>query len=77
MSEPGSKNRVVAALLAIFLGYLGVHRFYMGDVTGGIIRIVICFGAFGLIPLIEGIIYLTKTDEAFEAEYVVGGKKWF
>ena len=30
-----------------------------------------------LIGIVEGIIYLTKSDDQFVAEYIVGGKEWF
>lgn len=76
----GESKRVLAGILGILLGGFGVHRFILGDATGGIIRIVITVvtcGAGGIIGLIEGIIYLTKTDEQFEQEYVQGGKAWF
>ncbi len=77
--KPESK-RILAGVLAIILGGWGVHRFILGDVTGGIIRIVISIvtcGIGGLIGLIEGIIYLTKSDEQFIQEYQVNKKGWF
>ncbi|MBI1291793.1 NINE protein [bacterium] len=75
----GSSNRVLCGILGILFGGLGIHRFILGDVTGGIIRIVLScfFGLGGLIGLVEGIIYLTKSDEEFEEIYVRGGKAWF
>ena len=57
-----------------------MHRFILGDVSGGIIRIVITLvtcGLGSLIGLIEGIIYLTKTDPEFYSVYMVGKKAWF
>lgn len=77
MSIPGAEKKVVAGILAILLGGFGAHRFYLGDTTGGIIRIVMCFGLWGLIGVIEGIIMLTKTDQQFVDEYIVGKKAWF
>ena len=57
---------------------LGVHCFYLGDTTGGIIRILLsCVGVGSVIGIIEGIIYLTKTDQQFVDEYIVGKKAWF
>lgn len=72
-------KRVLCGVLAIVLQGLGIHRFILGDITGGILRILLCFacGAGFLISLIEGIIYLTKTDEQFIKEYQVGKKAWF
>jgi len=78
------KNRVTAALLAIFLGGIGAHEFYLGHSTSGLIRLaigivglVILIPAASIIGLIEGIIYLTKSDEEFQRVYVAGGKEWF
>jgi TM2 domain-containing membrane protein YozV len=73
-------QRVAAGVLGILLGGLGLHRFIIGDVTGGILRIVISVftcGIGSIIGLVEGIIYLTRTDEQFVAEYQVGKKAWF
>lgn len=82
----GGKSKVAAGLLGIFLGGLGIHKFYLGYTTPGII-LLLC-GTIGwllilpgmaaaIIGLIEGIIYLTKQDDEFEAEYVVQKKSWF
>jgi len=78
------KNRVTAALLAIFLGGIGAHEFYLGHSTSGliilaigIVGLVILIPAASIIGLIEGIIYLTKSDEEFQRVYVAGGKEWF
>lgn len=73
------KNKLVAGLLGILLGGLGVHRFYLGDMTGGVIRILlnIACGAGALVGLIEGIIYLTKSDSDFQKIYIEGKKAWF
>jgi len=78
MSIPGAEKKVVAGVLAILLGSLGVHRFYLGDTTGGLIRLVLgCCGIGGIIGIVEGVIYLTKTDQQFVDEYIVGKKAWF
>lgn len=84
----GSKNRVAAGLLGIFLGGLGIHKFYLGYKKAGLIMILVSFvGGFltwGLavlaaaaVGLIEGIIYLTTSDPDFDRVYVVGRKEWF
>jgi TM2 domain-containing membrane protein YozV len=81
-------NRLVASLLALFLGALGIHKFYIGAKRAGIIMLLVfIFGwVFGLgvpsliiviIALIEGIIYLTRTDEDFYQTYEIGKKQWF
>jgi TM2 domain-containing membrane protein YozV len=74
-------KKVVAGVLAILLGWLGIHKFILGYNTEGILMILIsvctCFTASSLIGLIEGIIYLTKTDEEFYQTYQVNKKGWF
>jgi TM2 domain-containing membrane protein YozV len=67
----GSKDRVTAGVLAILLGWVGAHRFYLGDVGLGLLYL--CFfwtGIPALVGLIEGILYLTKTDAEFQRQYV-------
>lgn len=90
-TSTSSKNRLTAGLLAIFLGGLGIHKFYLGFTGPGLIYLLINTIGFaitwiflyipnimlGIIALIEGIIYLTKSDEEFEQLYVVQKKKWF
>ena len=88
----GENKKLLAGLLAIFLGSLGVHKFILGYQKEGFILlgfsvisyVLICLiiGAFliyipMLIGLIEGIIYLTKSDEEFYNTYQVGKKPWF
>jgi TM2 domain-containing membrane protein YozV len=67
----GSKDRVTAGVLAILLGWVGAHRFYLGDVGLGLLYL--CFfwtGIPALVGLVEGILYLTKTDAEFQRQYV-------
>lgn len=60
------KNRTVAAILAIFLGIFGVHCFYMGKTFKGILYLMFFWTYIpAIIGFIEGILYLTKTDEEF------------
>jgi len=72
-------KKVVAGILAILLGVLGIHKFYLGYTKEGVIQLILGLlcGIGGLIGLIEGIIYLTKTDEDFYQTYQVGQKPWF
>lgn len=79
-SSRGDGNKVLAGILGILFGGLGIHRFILGDVLGGFLRIlitVVTCGIGSLIGFVEGIIYLTKTDEEFIATYVDGDKSWF
>ena len=86
--ESGEKSKLVAALLAIFLGAFGAHKFYLGDTMTGGITLAISLGAglitcgiatfvMTIISVIEGIIYLTKSDDDFERIYVEEKKSWF
>jgi len=66
----GSHSRTTAAILALFLGGLGAHKFYLGNIVLGIIYLVFCWTFIpSIIALIEGFIYLTMTDEKFAAKY--------
>lgn len=63
-------SRVVAAILAILLGDFGIHKFYLGQIGWGIIYVVFCWtGIPAIVGIVEGIIYLTYTDEAFQTKY--------
>jgi TM2 domain-containing membrane protein YozV len=81
-------NKIAAGLLAIFLGGFGIHKFIMGYTTEGVIMLVVSIVAgtltcgagycvMAVIGLIEGIIYLTKSDEDFVNTYVINKKGWF
>lgn len=71
-------KKVVSGIFAILLGSLGIHKFYLGYTTEGVIQLLLgLIGIGGLIGLIEGILYLTKTDEDFYQTYQVGKKGWF
>ncbi len=79
MPEDAKPNRVLIAVLAILIGWTGIHKFMLGDTKNGIIVLVsnIACCAGSIIGLVEGIIYLTKTDEQFYQMYVVEKKAWF
>ncbi|AWX44895.1 hypothetical protein HME9304_01900 [Flagellimonas maritima] len=81
-------KKMLAGILAIILGSLGVHKFILGYQKEGLIMIAVTLvlgiftcgigaSAMGLVGLIEGIIYLTKSDEEFYNTYQVGKKPWF
>lgn len=90
--QDANSKKILAGILAIFLGHLGIHKFVLGYNTEGIILLIMglvgyvtaCFivGYFvlfvaGVIGLIEGIIYLTKSDEDFFNTYIRNRKPWF
>jgi TM2 domain-containing membrane protein YozV/DNA-directed RNA polymerase subunit RPC12/RpoP len=79
-----SGNRIAAGVCGILLGALGIHKFILGFTTPGIIMLlvtVLTCGWGGLvmwpIGLIEGIMYLSKSDEEFYQTYVVEKRSWF
>ena len=88
----GDNKKILAGILGIIFGCFGVHKFILGySKEGGImlgitlIGIVLsCIGVgvflvwiVSIIGLIEGIIYLTKSDADFYNTYQVGKKPWF
>ena len=76
----GADKKIVAGLCGILLGWAGIHKFILGYTTEGIIQLVIGLvtcGAGGIIGIIEGIIYLTKSDEEFVRTYIQSKKGWF
>ena len=77
--NPAESKRTLCGILAILLGGLGIHKFIMGKTSTGIIQLLLglACGIGGIIGIIEGIMYLTKTDEQFYNEYIAGGKNWF
>ena len=73
-------KKVLAGVLAIMLGSFGIHRFILGYTKEGVLQILMSFFSCGLasvIPFVEGIIYLTKSDEEFYQIYQVGRRPWF
>ena len=76
----GADKKMTAGICGILLGGFGVHKFILGYSTEGIIQIVITLvtcGAGSIIGLIEGIIYLTKSDEEFVQTYIQNKRGWF
>lgn len=73
-------KKVLAGVLALIFGYLGVHKFVLGYTKEGIIQLIlsgVSCGVAGIIPFIEGIIYLTKSDEDFYQTYQINKRGWF
>ena len=77
---PGAEKKLVAGLCGILVGGFGVHKFILGYTTEGLIQIGLTFitcGIGSIIGLVEGIIYLTKSDEEFVRTYIQNKKGWF
>ena len=84
LPTPVENKKLVAGILAIVIGVFGVHKFILGYQKEGLIMLLITVLTCGIggavisiIGLIEGIIYLTKTDEEFYQTYQVNRKPWF
>jgi TM2 domain-containing membrane protein YozV len=79
--QPQQENKkIVAGVCALLIGGIGVHKFILGYNKEGIIQIILSIiscGILGIIPFIEGIIYLTKSDNEFYQTYQVNKKGWF
>lgn len=88
----GDNKKILAGILAILVGSLGVHKFILGYNKEGFILLGVSIAAYilscvgigllfvwipGIIGLVEGIIYLTKSDAEFYNTYQVGKKPWF
>ncbi len=86
---PGSvaaraSNKIPAGICGVLLGSLGVHKFILGYTGAGLIMLLvtvlscgIAYPVMHIIGLIEGILYLCKSDEEFVQVYVDGRKEWF
>lgn len=90
-----SEKKVIAGVLALLLGGLGIHKFYLGYTNEGLVMLLVTVvgGGVGsavtcgllapvvmvmpIFGMIEGIIYLTKSDQDFVATYITGRKAWF
>lgn len=64
------KSRITTAILAFFLGGLGIHRFYLGQGGLGLVYLIFSLTLIpALIGLIDCIVFLTMSDAAFNAKY--------
>jgi TM2 domain-containing membrane protein YozV len=65
------KQKVVAGILGILLGWLGVHHFYLGSMGAGVVCLLLsfCFGLGALLGIVEGILILVMKDDEFDARY--------
>jgi len=81
------KEKWPAVLLAFTLGWIGIHKFYLGYKSEGMVMLLV--GAIGtlcvglgllvmeIIAIIEAVKYVTLTEEEFQETYVKGYKGWF
>lgn len=70
VAPAGNKSRVVAIVLALLLGGIGGHKFYLGRIGTGILYLVFCWTFVpSIIAFVEAIIYVTMSDQAFAKKY--------
>lgn len=72
-SDAVGKSRGVAALLALFLGWLGIHYFYLGKTTAGIVTLLLSLVSCSIwywIMVIQGILMLVMSNYDFDHKYV-------
>ncbi len=82
-SAPDASKKVSAGICGILLGALGVHKFILGYTQEGVIMLLVTlltcgFGAavMSIVGLIEGITYLSKSDDEFVKTYIEHKKGW-
>jgi TM2 domain-containing membrane protein YozV/DNA-directed RNA polymerase subunit M/transcription elongation factor TFIIS len=82
--KEANSKKITAGICGILIGGLGIHKFLLGYTTAGVVMLLVSlltcgFGALVMhvIGIIEGIMYLTKSDEDFYRIYVEGQKEWF
>lgn len=67
------KNKTTAAILAFFLGGIGIHRFYLGQTGLGIVYLIFCWTLIpALIAFIDFIVFLVMSESAFNLKYNPG-----
>lgn len=80
----GADKKILAGILGILVGGLGIHKFILGYKTEGLIMLLgtlltcgVAGIVFGPVGLVEGILYLVKSDEEFVKTYVQNKRGWF
>jgi TM2 domain-containing membrane protein YozV len=70
MEKKTEKSKMVAVLLAILLGGLGIHKFYLGNTKLGIVYLVFFWTAIpAIIGLVEGIMMAMMPDAEFNSKF--------
>ncbi len=65
-----TKSKTTAGVFALLLGGFGAHKFYLGRTGMGVLYLVFCWTFIpAIVALVEGILFLTMSDDAFEEKY--------
>ena len=82
--EEANRMKILAGILAILLGVFGIHKFVLGYTGAGLIMLLVSVLSLGILAgvmaifgIIEGIVYLTCSDQRFYDVYLAGKKNWF
>ena len=74
---PSGKSRGIAGLLAILMGWCGLHYFYIGKTNAGILFLIVAILSCGIlasvttiVSIIQGVLFFTSTQEEFESKWV-------
>lgn len=74
---PSGKSRGIAGLLAILMGWCGLHYFYLNKTTAGVVFLLIAILSCGvlatvttIVSIIQGVLFFTATQEEFEQKWV-------
>ena len=68
--QQSQKNKTTAGLLALFLGGIGIHKFYLGKNGQGVVYLLFCWTLIpSIIALIEAIIYFSQSNDEFQQKY--------
>ena len=71
------KNPAVAFILCWFVGYLGVHRYYMGTSTTTMILYIVTCGGFGIVVTIDWVMILLALIDNGDISSYIDNPKFF
>lgn len=69
-TAPNGKSKLAAALFALFLGGIGIHKFYLGQVGWGIVYLLFCWTFIpAVVAFVEAILLFVMSDEKFNQKF--------